>query len=103
MSAENSEKVTLNYPGGTADFPILPAVDGDSAIDFTKLNALTGLNSYDMGFVNTANTKSAITYIDGDAGVLRYRGYPIEELAGKKSFIEVAYLLIYGEHQRLNN
>ncbi|MEY4418602.1 MAG: hypothetical protein RIQ88_1040, partial [Actinomycetota bacterium] len=97
MSAENSEKVTLNYPGGTADFPILEAVDGDSAIDFTKLNALTGLNSYDMGFVNTANTKSAITYIDGDAGILRYRGYPIEQLAAKKSFIEVAYLLIYGE------
>jgi citrate synthase len=97
LSAENSEKVTLNYPGGTADFPILEAVDGDSAIDFTKLNALTGLNSYDMGFVNTANTKSAITYIDGDAGILRYRGYPIEQLAAKKSFIEVAYLLIYGE------
>ncbi|NDC49069.1 MAG: citrate synthase [Micrococcales bacterium] len=97
MSTENDQKVTLNFPGGTAEFPILPAVDGDSAIDFSKLNAVTGLNAYDMGFVNTANTKSAITFIDGDQGILRYRGYPIEQLAGKKSFVEVAYLLIYGE------
>ncbi len=92
----NAEKVTLNYPGGSADFPILTASDGDSVIDFSKLNASTGLNAFDQGFVNTASTRSAITYIDGDAGILRYRGYPINELAGKKSFIETAYLLIYG-------
>ena len=97
MSAENTSKVTLNYPGGTAEFPILEATDGDSVIDFSKLNASTGLNSYDIGFVNTASTRSAITYIDGDAGVLRYRGYPIEQLAGAKSFVETAYLLIYGQ------
>ncbi|MEY4655159.1 MAG: citrate synthase [Rhodoluna sp.] len=97
MSSENEQKVTLNYPGGSADFPILSASDGDSVIDFSKLNQMTGLNSYDMGFVNTANTKSAITFIDGDEGILRYRGYPIEQLASKKTFIEVAYLLIYGE------
>lgn len=97
MSSENEQKVTLNYPGGTADFPILSATDGDSVIDFSKLNQTTGLNAYDMGFVNTANTKSAITFIDGDAGILRYRGYPIEQLASQKTFIEVAYLLIYGE------
>ncbi len=93
----NADKVTLNYPGGTAEFPILSAVDGDNVIDFSKLNATTGLNAFDQGFVNTASTKSAITYIDGDEGILRYRGYPIEELAGQKTFIEVAYLLIYGE------
>ena len=87
MSAENDQKVTLNYPGGTADFPIIKATDGDSVIDFSKLNATTGLNSYDIGFVNTASTKSEITYIDGDAGILRYRGYPIEQLAGHKSFV----------------
>ena len=58
--------------------------------------AKTGLATYDQGFVNTASTKSAITYIDGEKGILRYRGYPIEQLAEKKSFIEVAYLLIYG-------
>jgi citrate synthase len=97
LSSENEQKVTLNYPGGSADFPILSATDGDSVIDFSKLNQTTGLNSYDMGFVNTANTKSAITFIDGDAGILRYRGYPIEQLASQKTFIEVAYLLIYGE------
>jgi citrate synthase len=97
LSAENNSKVTLNYPGGTADFPIIQATDGDSVIDFSKLNASTGLNSYDIGFVNTASTKSAITYIDGEAGVLRYRGYPIEQLAGSKSFVETAYLLIYGQ------
>ena len=97
MSADNNSKVTLNYPGGTAEFPIIQATDGDSVIDFSKLNASTGLNSYDIGFVNTASTRSAITYIDGDAGILRYRGYPIEQLAGSKSFIETAYLLIYGE------
>jgi len=93
----NADKVTLNYPGGTAEFPILPSAAGDGVIDFSKLNSATGLNSFDQGFVNTASTKSAITYIDGDEGVLRYRGYPIEELAGQKTFLEVAYLLIYGE------
>ncbi|MEN9608224.1 MAG: hypothetical protein RLZZ06_155 [Actinomycetota bacterium] len=92
----SDEKVTLNYPGGSAEFPIIPAVDGASAIDFSKLSASTGLNAFDTGFVNTAATKSAITYIDGEQGILRYRGYPIEELAGGKSFLEVAYLLIYG-------
>jgi citrate synthase len=97
LSADNNSKVTLNYPGGTADFPIIQATEGDSVIDFSKLNASTGLNSYDIGFVNTASTKSAITYIDGDEGILRYRGYPIEQLAGSKSFIETAYLLIYGQ------
>jgi citrate synthase len=97
LSADNNSKVTLNYPGGTADFPIIQATEGDSVIDFSKLNATTGLNAFDIGFVNTASTKSAITYIDGDAGILRYRGYPIEKLAGSASFIETAYLLIYGE------
>lgn len=97
MSADNNSKVTLNYPGGTADFPIIQATEGDSVIDFSKLNATTGLNAFDIGFVNTASTRSAITYIDGDAGILRYRGYPIEKLAGSASFIETAYLLIYGE------
>lgn len=92
----NADKVTLNYPGGSAEFPILTSADGDGAIDFSKLNAATGLNAFDQGFVNTASTRSAITYIDGDAGILRYRGYPINELAGQKSFIETAYLLIYG-------
>ncbi|MEY4390362.1 MAG: hypothetical protein RLZZ400_105 [Actinomycetota bacterium] len=97
MSENNGEnKVTISFPGGSADFPIMTAATGDSAIDISKLNAATGLNAFDQGFVNTASTRSAITYIDGDEGILRYRGYPIEELAAKKSFLDVAYLLIYG-------
>ncbi len=92
----NGDKVTITYPGGSADFPIMKSADGDSAIDLSKLNALTGLNAFDQGFVNTASTRSAITFINGDEGVLRYRGYPINELAGNRSFLEVAYLLIYG-------
>ena len=92
----SDNKVTLNYPGGSVEFPIISAVDGSDAIDISKLHAATGLNAFDQGFVNTASTRSAITYIDGEQGILRYRGYPIEELAGSKSFLEVAYLIIYG-------
>ena len=92
----SDEKVTLNYPGGSTEFPVLSSAAGASVIDFSKLHASTGYNSFDSGFVNTAATSSAITYIDGEQGILRYRGYPIEELAGGKSFLEVAYLLIYG-------
>ncbi len=92
----SDEKVTLSYPGGTAEFPILSATDGSQAVDISKFHAATGFNTLDQGFVNTASTKSAITFIDGDAGILRYRGYPIEQLAAKSSFLEVAYLLIYG-------
>ncbi|MEN9736821.1 MAG: hypothetical protein RJA26_54 [Actinomycetota bacterium] len=94
MTANNS--VAITYGDKSVDLPILPSVEGPDAIDVSKLLAQTGLTAYDQGFVNTASTKSAITYIDGEAGVLRYRGYPIEQLAGKKSFIEVSYLLIYG-------
>jgi citrate synthase len=92
----SDNKVTLNYPGGSAEFPIISAVDGSNAIDISKLHAATGLNAFDQGFVNTASTRSAITFIDGEQGILRYRGYPIEQLAGTKSFLEVAYLIIYG-------
>ena len=94
MTANNN--VAITYGEKTVELPVLSSVDGPDAIDVSKLLANTGLTAYDQGFVNTASTKSAITYIDGEAGVLRYRGYPIEQLAGKKSFLEVAYLLIYG-------
>lgn len=87
----------LEFPGGTAELPILPATNGASAIDISTLTKQSGYTALDYGFVNTASTKSRITYIDGDQGILRYRGYPIEELAEKSTFIEVAYLLIYGE------
>ncbi|MEN9713664.1 MAG: hypothetical protein RLZZ164_328 [Actinomycetota bacterium] len=98
MTEQNPQELaSLTIGDQTASLPILKATDGHSAIDISKLGAQLGYNTFDQGFVNTASTRSAITYIDGDNGVLRYRGYPIEELAGKKSFIEVAYLLIYSE------
>ena len=77
--------------------PGVPATDGSDALSISALLKDTGTVTYDAGFVNTASCKSAITYIDGDAGILRYRGYPIEQLAEKSSFVEVSYLLIYGE------
>ncbi|HEY9499576.1 MAG TPA: citrate synthase [Terrimesophilobacter sp.] len=88
---------TLHYPGGSAEFPILQSTDGASAIDMSTLTRQTGLTALDQGFVNTAATKSAITYIDGDAGILRYRGYAIEDVAANSTYLEVAWLLIYGE------
>ncbi|CDO07183.1 citrate synthase [Mycolicibacterium cosmeticum] len=98
--AENSspeQVATLTYPGGSLDLDIVHATEGSDGIALGSLLAKTGYTTFDGGFVNTASTKSAITYIDGDAGILRYRGYPIEQLAEKSTFIEVSYLLIYGE------
>ncbi len=92
-----SSRATLKYPGGELDLEIVHATEGSDGIALGPLLATTGYTTYDQGFVNTASTKSAITYIDGDAGILRYRGYPIEQLAEKSTFIEVSYLLIYGE------
>jgi len=88
--------VALRYGGGELDLPVRPATDGAAGIEVTKLLATTGMVTLDPGFVNTAACSSEITYIDGDAGVLRYRGYPIEQLAEKSTFMEVSYLLIYG-------
>ncbi|MDR2294586.1 MAG: citrate synthase [Microbacterium sp.] len=91
------EKATLTIGDTTAELPTVAAVDGASSIDFATLTKQTGYTALDYGFVNTAATKSAITYIDGDQGILRYRGYPIEDLAEHSSFLEVAWLLLYGE------
>jgi citrate synthase len=91
------ETASLHFPGGTAEFPILPSTDGASSLDISGLTRRTGLTTLDNGFVNTASTRSAITYIDGDKGILRYRGYPIEELAQHSTYLEVAWLLIHGE------
>jgi len=79
------------------DLPIIPAVEGNAGISIGPLRKETGQVTYDPGFMNTANAKSSITYIDGDEGILRYRGYPIEQLAEKSSYLEVSYLLINGE------
>src|SRR3982751_192525 len=89
--------VKLDHPGGQLSMPVREAVEGPGGLDGSALRKETGFVTLDQGFVNTASTTSAITYIDGDAGILRYRGYPIEELAEHSSFLEVSYLLIYGE------
>ncbi|HLH82035.1 MAG TPA: citrate synthase [Trebonia sp.] len=88
--------VALRYGDGELDLPVRPATEGAAGIEVTKLLSATGMVTLDPGFVNTAACSSEITYIDGDAGVLRYRGYPIEQLAEKSNFMEVSYLLIYG-------
>jgi citrate synthase len=90
--------VALHYgDGAELDLPVKTATEGSAGIEVTKLLSTTGMVTLDPGFVNTAACSSEITYIDGDAGILRYRGYPIEQLAEKSTFLEVSYLLIYGE------
>ena len=86
----------LSFPGGELPLERVPSTIGESGLDISKLLATTGDVTLDHGFVNTAACSSAITYIDGDKGILRYRGYPIEQLAENSSYLEVAYLLIYG-------
>ncbi len=95
--AEEPEVATLHFPGGTAEFPILRGTDGQESIDISTFMKQTGYATLDQGFVNTASTRSAITYIDGDEGILRYRGYAIEDVAKNSTYLEVAWLLIYGE------
>ena len=87
----------LNHTGGELPLELTPASEGPAGIGIGKLLSQTGHVTLDQGFVNTAACASAITFIDGDAGILRYRGYPIDQLADGASFLEVSYLLIYGE------
>ena len=91
----NTAEITLD--GKTFTFPVITGTEGEKAIDITKLRDETGYITLDTGYKNTGATKSAITFLDGELGVLKYRGYPIEQLAEKSTFIEVAFLLIYGE------
>ncbi|MEO8529566.1 MAG: citrate/2-methylcitrate synthase, partial [Pseudolysinimonas sp.] len=79
--SERPDTATFSYGGTTAEFPVRHAVEGRDSVDISTFMRDTGLSTLDQGFVNTASTKSAITYIDGDAGILRYRGYAIEDLA----------------------
>ncbi|GAA3323559.1 MULTISPECIES: citrate synthase [Paeniglutamicibacter] len=94
MTENNSAQ--LSFGGNSIELPVVPAVEGNNGFNIAPLLKATGGVTYDPGFMNTAATKSAITFIDGDAGILRYRGYPIEQLAEKSSFLETSYLLIYG-------
>lgn len=91
------EKATLTIGERTAEFPVLRGTDGVPSVDISTFTRQTGHTALDYGFVNTAATTSAITYIDGDKGILRYRGYPIEQLAQNSTYLEVAWLLLYGE------
>jgi citrate synthase len=92
-----TETVKLTYQGKTYDFPVQEGTCGEKAIDISTLRNSTGLITFDPGFMSTGSCRSKITYLDGEKGVLLYRGYPIEQIAEKSSFIETSYLLIYGE------
>ena len=87
----------LTLEGKTYQLPIVVGTENEKAIDINDLRAQTGYITLDSGYKNTGATQSAITFLDGEKGILSYRGYPIEQLAEKSDFVEVAYLLIYGE------
>ena len=92
-----SDFAELHYEGQTYKLPVVVGTENEKALDISKLRGESGLITIDPGFKNTGSTKSAITFLDGEKGILRYRGYPIEQLAEKSSFLEVAYLIIFGE------
>lgn len=92
-----SDKATLEYQGKKYEFPVVKGTENELGIDIKKLRSATGMITLDPGYKNTGSCESAITFLDGEKGILRYRGYSIEELAAKADFLEVAYLLIFGE------
>jgi len=92
-----SETAKITVGGKTYELPVTTGSEQEKAIDISKLRAQSGYITIDTGFKNTGSTKSAITFLDGEKGILRYRGYPIEQLADNAEFLEVAYLLVYGE------
>mgnify|MGYP001428887881 CR=1 FL=1 len=92
-----SETAKIILDGKTYELPVIVGSEGEKAIDISKLRDQSGYITLDFGYKNTGATTSAITFLDGEEGILRYRGYPIEQLAEKASFLEVSYLLLYGE------
>jgi len=92
-----SDKALLQYQDKTFEFPVIQGSENELAIDIKTLRAQSGMITIDPGFKNTGSCESAITFLDGEKGILRYRGYSIEDLAEKASFLEVVYLLIFGE------
>src|SRR3954470_416346 len=92
-----SGSAQLTIGDKTYDLPVIEGTEGEKAIDISKLRDQSGFVTLDIGYKNTGATKSAITFLDGEVGILKYRGYPIEQLAEKSTFVEVAYLLIYGD------
>ena len=97
VATENNDKVVLHYPGGEYEMEIKRATEGNDGFELGKLLGETGLVTFDPGYVSTGSTESKITYIDGDEGILRHRGYDIADLANNATFNEVSYLLINGE------
>jgi citrate synthase len=95
-TAATQETVTLEFEGKTVALPVLRGSEGEVGLDISRLRAATGAITLDPGFGNTGACRSSITFIDGERGILRYRGYPIEELAGQSTFLEVAWLLMHG-------
>ena len=92
-----SDTATLQLPGQEpVELPVITGSEGEKAIDVSKLRAKTGYITLDPGYVNTGSCSSSVTFLDGEKGILRYRGYPIEQLAENSSFVEVAYLLLHG-------
>ncbi|MEL6283705.1 MAG: citrate/2-methylcitrate synthase, partial [Pseudomonadota bacterium] len=94
---EGSKTAKLIVDGNEYEFPVRSGEIGPDVMDIRKLYALTGMFTYDPGFTSTAACQSTITYIDGDKGELLYRGYPIEQLAEQSNYLEVCYVLLYGE------
>jgi citrate synthase len=92
-----AQKASISFEGKTHEFPVVKGTENELAIDIKTLRSDMGLITLDPGYKNTGSCESAITFLDGEKGILRYRGYPIEELAEKADFLEVAYLLIFGE------
>ena len=92
-----SNKAELHYEGNVYELPIIEGTLKEKALDISRLRSESGLITLDKGFKNTGSTESAVTFLNGEDGLLKYRGYSIEELANKSSFVEVSYLLIYGE------
>jgi citrate synthase len=92
-----ADSAKLIYDGNEYTLPVITGTENEKALDIAKLRDDTGLVTFDIGMKNTGVTKSSITYLDGENGILHYRGYPIEQLADRSNFLEVCYLLIYGE------
>jgi len=91
-----SKTAILEIDGNRHEFPVLVGTENEVAIDIDKLRSATGAITLDPGYKNSGSCKSEITFLDGEEGILRYRGYSIEELAEKADFLEVSYLLIFG-------
>jgi citrate synthase len=96
-TAVGADTATISFGDRSVELPVMRGSEDEAAVDISKLRADTSLITMDIGYGSTGSCTSAITYVDGEAGVLRYRGYPIEQLAERSTFLEVAYLLIYGE------